>query len=101
MITLFNSDNCKFYHLRSNVKTQKSIFPYKFSRYENLFYIGNTPSFEFYSDITLDQYKEIYKENWPFKEETLKYLEIDLNYLYEIILSANNQIFKDYKINIM
>ena len=35
------------------------------------------------------------------RDETLKYLKKDLNCLYEILIKANNQIFADYKINIM
>ena len=83
------------------VETQKSVFPYEFSRQNHLIYKGNTPGIHLYKDITLDKYKEIYREDWYFKDETLKYLKDDLNCLYEIIISANNQFFEDYKINNM
>lgn len=43
---------------------------------------------------------EIYKENWPFKDETIKYIEKYLYCLYQIIISANRQVFSDYKFNI-
>lgn len=83
------------------VKTQKSVFPYEFSRQNHLFYKGNTPGIHLYKDITIEDYKEIYKQDWSFKDETIKYLKDDLNCLYEILISANNQFFEDYKINIM
>jgi hypothetical protein len=45
------------------VETQKSVFPYEFSRQNHLIYKGNTPGIHLYKDITLDKYKEIYRED--------------------------------------
>lgn len=39
------------------VKTQKSVFPYEFSRQNHLFYKGNTPGIHLYKDITIEDYK--------------------------------------------
>ncbi len=83
------------------VETQKSLFPYKFSSDSHLFYKGHTPGIHYYNDISIDKYREIYKEDWDFKVETIRYLKDDLNCLYEIMISANKQVHNDYKINIM
>lgn len=49
--------------------------------------------------MSIEEYKKLYKEDWDIKEETLQYLRLDLDCLYEIIKAANNQIFQDYKVN--
>lgn len=54
------------------VETHKSIFPYMFSIQNNFFYKGPTPALYFYIKISLDCYKDIYKEDWSFKDETIK-----------------------------
>ena len=82
------------------VDTLKSYFPYKFSTTENLFYKGITPNIIYYENITLEEYNKIYSSNWSFKDETIKYLKNDLNSLYEILVKANRQIFKDYGVDI-
>lgn len=82
------------------VETQKTTFPYKFSTHDNLFYKGDTPDIHLYNDLSREDYSKIYQQEWSFKDETIKYLKNDLNCLYEIIVSANKQIFRDYKINI-
>lgn len=83
------------------VSTLKYIFPYRFSTKDHLFYIGNTPDYEYYEkdDITKEEHSKIYSGNWSFYDETIKYLKDDLCSLYEILLKANKQIFKDYDIN--
>ena len=37
---------------------------------------------------------------WSFYAETIKYLNNDLLSLYQILLKANKQVFKDYGVNI-
>lgn len=83
-----------------NVDTIKSIFPYKFATENHLFYTGHTPGIQFYDDLSIEDYTNLYKENWSFKDETLKYLKNDLNSLYEILIKVNKQVFLDYNINI-
>ena len=65
-----------------NVNTIKSIFPYKLATKPHLFYIGNTPNIHFYNDITDLDYIKLYKKDWSFKDETIHYLENDLNSLH-------------------
>lgn len=81
------------------VETQKSVFPYKFSIQDNLFYKGHTPGIDLYNNLSIDEYNDIYSENWSFYDETIKYLNNDLNCLYEILVNVNKQVFNDYKIN--
>lgn len=50
---------CKSYE----IDTVKGIFPYKFSKYNNLFYVGNTPDIEYYTNISDKDYKDIYTSN--------------------------------------
>nr|YP_008965457.1 hypothetical protein [Rhynchosporium secalis]AHC02414.1 hypothetical protein [Rhynchosporium secalis] len=82
------------------VNTSKTLFPYKFSTWNHLEYIGSTPTIDYYDNISMEQYNKLYTEIWSFKAETLKYIINDLNCLFEIINCANTQIFKDYQINI-
>ena len=82
-----------------DVSVLKGIFPYKFAKEDNLFYVWNTPKFQYYEDITIEEYNKMYSENWSFCDETVKYLLMDLNCLYEIIKKANKQIFLDYDVN--
>ena len=82
-----------------DVSILKSKFPYKFALENNLFYKGYTPKFEYYEDITLKEYNEIWSDNWSFYDETVQYLNNDINSLYEVIIKANKQIFLDYDVN--
>jgi hypothetical protein len=45
------------------VDTMKSVFPYKFSLENNLFYIGSTPQYHNYNDISLELYHSLFKLN--------------------------------------
>lgn len=81
------------------VNTLKGIFPHKFAKENNLFYLGNTPDISYYKDIKYEVYKSIFSSQWSFKEESLKYLNDDLNSLYEVVVKANKQVFLDYGVN--
>lgn len=77
----------------------KSTFPYTFAKEDTLFYIGNTPSIEHYKDMSIVNYNKIKSNSWSFKDESIKYLKLDLDSLYEVITKANKQIFNDYNVN--
>lgn len=81
------------------VSTLKSKFPYMFATQDNLFYTGEIPSFNYYKDITMEEYKDMVCGYWSFYDETIKYLNNDLHSVYEILIKANKQIFLDYNIN--
>ena len=75
--------------------------PYKFSTEKNLFYIGFTPDISYYIDISKSDYSKLITPNWSFKDETIKYLKLDLLVLYEVLVKANKQVFLDYDIDMV
>ena len=78
------------------VEIKKGCFPHKFSGKDTLFYIGETPNINYYNrDVTPEQYKEIKKDIWNFKEESLDYLSKDLRSLYQILVKVNRTLFLD------
>lgn len=79
-----------------NVNTMKGDFPYRFALESNLNYIGNTPSRDYYNEISDTQYNSLITKEWDFKQESTKYLNNDLMCLYEVITKANKQIFLYY-----
>jgi len=54
---------------------QKGFFPYKFVNKDNLFYVGDKPSKDFYKEIELSEYLKVPNNNWDLKKETLNYLK--------------------------
>ena len=82
----------------------KDMFPHKFVNKNNLNYIGNVPPFEFFYNITLEEYNNyksrFTKNNWSLKNEAIKYCELDCKSLYEVLKNFAKFIFKDFKINI-
>lgn len=82
-------------------KFVKSIFPHGFNFSKNLYYVGPTPDFTFYRGITLETYAGLVKTNWSFKDECLKYLELDVKSLLEVLLIYSREIFKLYNLNII
>lgn len=87
------------------VPTLKGVFPYTFINGNNLDYIGELPSYNYYmNDLNYNDYvlltKNYISQNWSVKVETLRYLTSDLLCLYEIILKFNDEIFELENINI-
>lgn len=82
------------------VDFKKSKFPYKFAIKENLFYKGVIPSIGYYENLSKSEYDNMYTDNWSFKDETIQYLNNDLNSLYAVIVKANKKLYLDYNINI-
>ena len=78
-----------------NVNTKKSTFLYSFSNEANLFYKGNTPDIYYYNNISVEDYRNMWLDNWCFKDKTIKYLNNDLECLYEVLTKVNKQIFFD------
>jgi DNA polymerase type B, organellar and viral len=73
------------------VTTSKGIFPYLFVNKYNLNYIGPSPHISYYNeDIDKNEYYKTLSVgvgvyNWNLREETLKYLNKDLQSLFEIL----------------
>lgn len=93
------NDNLKNLALNFQVDTWKGVFPYKFSKNTNLFYLGRTPNKSYYNNIKDELYRSLVSDKWSFKDESLKYLNDDINSLYEVLIKANKQIFLDYNID--
>lgn len=86
--------------LKYGVKVSKGNFPYKFSNKDTLFYVGVTPSINYYkSSISIEVYNNLKKDVWDFKAETLSYLSKDLISLYQILVKVNRALFLDFNVN--
>nr|QWO71429.1 DNA polymerase [Termitomyces sp. K1Ac] len=85
-----------------NCSVHKGIFPYKFINKSNLLYQGRLPDFEHFSNISYEEYKQLYPEDYKFdvKSETLSYLSKDLTTLLEIMENFANIIYTNFSINI-
>jgi DNA polymerase type B, organellar and viral len=85
-------------------ETNKSIFPYKFINEMNILYEGKIPDYKYFNKIDINdycKYKNSFKDmDWKSKNETIKYLENDINLLYEIITYFNEFIFNRFGVNI-
>ena len=90
-----------------NCNVQKSVFPYEFMAASTISYRGDVPAYSYFANgMSLESYTEYasnYVENnlvWDSKLETIKYLENDLNSLYEVMMSFNKIIFRQFGVNI-
>nr|AAG44761.1 POLB-P1 [Cyclocybe aegerita] len=82
-----------------NNETQKDIFPYLFS---DINYVGEVPEYRYFNSISLEEYnnyKDLYKI-WNFKEEAIKYCNLDCISLFEILYKFNTLIFNKFELNI-
>ena len=73
------------------IKKGKGHFPYLFVNKNNLYYIGDKPEKNFYTNISDLEYNEIEISNWNLKIETLIYLRSDIEGLLEAILKFNKK----------
>jgi hypothetical protein len=84
-----------------NVLSEKGYFPFKFN---NIYYKGSFPKFEYFNDISIEQHTLLSKEflltEWNFKEEAIKYCKLDCKTLHEILTKFNELIFNNWNINI-
>lgn len=83
---------------------QKGYFPYNFVNKESLNYVGSVPAKSYYNDLSLSDYNnlclEFKNKNWSVKQESLKYLELDLLSLLEILLKFSKIVYDEYGLNI-
>jgi hypothetical protein len=86
--------------LKYEVNDQKGFFPYNFVNEKNLDYIGITPDISLFGDITEEEYQGLISDNWNLKRELIKYLELDLKALYQVIVKFSRDIFSVEKIDI-
>lgn len=86
-----------------NVEIPKGHFPFLLN---DIFYKGLFPAYTYWTGITLEQHLELSKEfsllniKWSFKDEAIKYCNLDCKCLYEILIELNNYTFTKWNINI-
>jgi len=83
-----------------NIENFKGYFPFLL---KDLTYKGEFPKFEFFTSLPLTEYinlKNQYSNKiWSFKEEAIKYCELDCVSLHQIISKFSILIFKEFKID--
>lgn len=85
-------------------KYEKPSFPYTFVTEKTLYYVGNTPSIEYYhtvnKNMSLTEYKNLWNTKWDLKQQTLEYLNSDLISLLQIMYEFSQYIFDNHRIQV-
>lgn len=81
--------------------TVKGYFPYSFVKSDTLNYVGITPDFNHWSDISLEKYNTLIRNDWNLKDECLKYLSKDLTSLLTIMNLFNQYIARKFDVQIV
>jgi hypothetical protein len=82
------------------VEDQKGYFPYNFVNENNLDYIGPTPDISMFNGITPEEFEGVMSYTWNFRNEVIRYLELDLKALYQVISKFSKDIFNLEKIDV-
>lgn len=82
------------------VSDQKGFFPYSMVNENTLDYIGITPDISAFNGITPEEYEGLVSFTWNLRNELIRYLELDLKSLHQIILRFSRDIFDIEKIDI-
>lgn len=87
-----------------STRYKKSFFPHDFITDKTLYYIGSTPSIEYYlsvkQNMKVGDYKVLLTDKFYVKQETLKYLTNDLISLLQIIYQFSKYIFELFDIQV-
>lgn len=83
----------------SDTPHKKGIFPHNFINKDNLDYNGPKPDMSYYKDITREEYDNI-PAIIDIKKEGLKYLNLDLLTLLDVITKFNYSIYMSLGLNI-
>jgi hypothetical protein len=85
-----------------SVPSKKGIFPFKLF---DINYQGSVPDYKYFDGVSLEDYNLYLKswglKLWSFKEEAIKYCNLDCISLYQILIKFNKLIFEYFKINII
>jgi hypothetical protein len=88
---------CKYF----NITQAKSNFPFNLS---DINYVGKFPSFEHWTDISQTEYDLLaanYTNSlWSFKDEAIKYCNLDCKCLFDVLVEFNKLVFNQFKVNI-
>lgn len=82
------------------VEDQKGYFPYSMVNENNLNYIGPTPDISLFNGITNEEFEGIMSYTWNLKNELIRYLELDLKSLHQVLTRFSKDIFNLEKIDI-
>ena len=97
-------DSIKKLCITYNTEVVKDIFPYDFINNNTLFYNGIKPTIDYYNsvieNVDKDLYDSIDTNNWSTKGETLKYLEIDLISLFQVMDKFSDYAYLKYNIQV-
>jgi len=100
-ISFFGFNSLKNTLKSYDIKVTKGIFPYSFVNKDNLNYVGHKPEKKFYSDyLTQAEYDRIPNTNWDLRMETLKYLDSDVEGLYQLMKLVSTFYYDKHSINI-
>jgi hypothetical protein len=78
----------------------KGIFPYKFMNNTTIYYDGPKPYKHFYNpSVSQDDYDNI-PTTWSARNETLEYLRLDLETLFEVVTIHSRTVFDKYGVSI-
>ena len=86
--------------LKYKIADLKGYFPYSFVNENNLDYIGITPDISLFNGITPEEYEGLVSFTWNLRNELIRYLELDLKSLYQIITRFSQDIFSTEKIDV-
>jgi len=71
---------------------------------DNIMYEGVIPHFSYWTDMSFETYQSLsnkYKDKiWSYKDESIKYCQIDCKVLFIIIQKFNELVFNEFSVNI-
>jgi hypothetical protein len=85
-----------------NIPSPKDLFPILLN---DTNYQGSVPNIKYFNNITIEEY-ENYKNQfsnkiWKFREESIKYCNLDCKSLYQILIKFNKLIYNKFYLNIV
>lgn len=89
-----------------NLEIGKGSFPHKFASLENLNYIGKLPSFTFFEKDSFESIKNysvlafLTKNNWDFRKELIKYLELDVITLHKVVETLRRLTYEQENVDV-
>ena len=105
-IKLTDSYNILTHSLRDLGETfeldvQKGVFPYTFVDVNTIFYIGSRPDKSTYGEgIDQETYDAIPRSEPSTQIETIKYLELDLKSLFEVMAKFSDNIYRNHMVQV-
>lgn len=84
-----------------DVPQVKGHFPFGLS---DINYVGPLPDITYWPNLSSNEYASILSKyegcNWSFKDESIKYCQLDCKCLFDVLVKFNELVFNEFKINI-